>query len=275
MSRPLFSCVVAVKGARPFFDEAIASLCSQGLSYTIVGNPSNPSNSSNPDLEIIIQDGDVEPDAGLSDAFNKGFAKAHGEWFFWLNADDVLLPGALKRIKELIRSSTSASHFDSLSWLAGNMVTIDEQDRIIRCLRDRGDKTAYEGRPIRVFGPSSFFRRELLEQSGGFDTSLKVAMDTDLWLRFREQGHWFEKVGDYLFGFRMHEGSLTMNPKNAAEAQAKQDREVARVHAAHHVSVDAVYLRRRHLRRLIDGSYPKELYDTWRFRGKKWQEVFQ
>jgi len=257
--RPLFSCVVAVKGARPFFDEAIASLCSQGMGD---------------DLEIIIQDGDIEPDAGLSDAFNKGFAKAHGEWLFWLNADDVLLPGALQKVKAAILSPPPPST-STLSWLAGNMVTIDEQGRIIRCLRDRGAKAAYEGRPIRVFGPSSFFRRELLAQSGGFDTSLKVAMDTDLWMRFREQGHWFEKIGDYLFGFRKHAGSLTMNLGNTAEVQAAYDREVERVHAAHQVSVDAAYLRRRHLQRLLDGSYGKELFDTWRFRGKKWQEVFR
>ena len=48
-------------------------------------------------LEIIVQDADIEPDKGQSDAFNKGFAKARGEWFFWLNADDILLPGALHK----------------------------------------------------------------------------------------------------------------------------------------------------------------------------------
>jgi len=87
MSRPLFSCVVPVKGERPFFDEAIASLRAQGMGD---------------DLEIIVQDADVEPDKGQSDAFNKGFAKARGEWFFWLNADDVLLPGALKKVQRVI-----------------------------------------------------------------------------------------------------------------------------------------------------------------------------
>ena len=90
MLRPLFSCVMPVKGERPFMKEALASLEAQGMGD---------------DLEIIVQDGDIEPDCGQSDALNKGFAKAKGEWLFWLNADDVMLPGALKAVKERISGS--------------------------------------------------------------------------------------------------------------------------------------------------------------------------
>lgn len=43
MKRPLFSCVIPVKGVRPYFDEAVESLMSQGMGD---------------DLEIIVQDGD-------------------------------------------------------------------------------------------------------------------------------------------------------------------------------------------------------------------------
>ena len=45
MSRPLFSCVIPVKGERPFFKDALASLEAQGLGE---------------DLEVIVQDGDVD-----------------------------------------------------------------------------------------------------------------------------------------------------------------------------------------------------------------------
>ena len=87
MKSPLFSCVVPVKGARPYLAEALSSLEAQGMGD---------------DLEVIVQDGDVETDSGQSDALNKGFAKARGEWLFWLNADDVLLPGALRSVRDFI-----------------------------------------------------------------------------------------------------------------------------------------------------------------------------
>ena len=37
-----------------------------------------------------------EPDAGQSDAINKGLSWADGEILTWLNSDDLLMPGALQ-----------------------------------------------------------------------------------------------------------------------------------------------------------------------------------
>ena len=113
MKRPLFSCVVPVKGPRPYMEEALESLRLQNMGD---------------ELEIIVQDGDVEPDVGQSDALNKGFAKAHGEWLFWLNADDVLLPGALQTVKQLILSSSSNSS-NRPNWISGNVIYMDKESR--------------------------------------------------------------------------------------------------------------------------------------------------
>jgi glycosyltransferase involved in cell wall biosynthesis len=254
MKKPLFSCVIPVKGARPYFDEALESLLSQGMGD---------------DLEIIVQDADVEADLGQSDALNKGFKKAKGEWLFWLNADDVLLPGVLEKVRDFMNR---VERVERVEWIAGDMVLIDGEGKVIRCQKDRGSFRAYEGKPIRVFGPSSFFRRELFERVGGLDVNLRYCMDTDLWCRFREAGAWFKKTGSYVWGFREHDGSTTTGAKKPGE-QSRQDREVAAMHERRGVKMTAGGVRALRLRRLLDGSFIKAIFDTIRFKGKKWSEI--
>lgn len=247
MRRPLFSCVVPVKGARPFLDEALASLRGQDLGE---------------ELEIIVQDGDAEPDAGQSDAFNKGFAKANGEWLFWLNADDILLPGALRRVQSVIRSSTSPS------WIVGNQVLIDEEGRILKCLRANGwHDFLYREAVPHVNGPSSFFRRELLERVGGFDVSLDVCMDWDLWIRFQRARARFVRIDDYLWAQRQWRGSKTQRPK-APEEEARQAVEVRRM-----LEKNGFRMSRRgdlgiRLWRLLNGNYLLGAWDTLKRKGQ-------
>lgn len=242
----LFSCVVPVKGAREYLDQALGSLREQGLGE---------------ELEVIVQDGDVEPDAGQSDALNRGFAKARGEWLFWLNADDVLLPGALKAVAAAIRENPGCD------WFAGNLMYLDADGKVTKCACERGRRFSYKGFPVRVYGPSSFFRRSLFERAGGLDVSLRYSMDTDLWCRFRQLGAWYRKVPRYLWGFRVHAGSRTSGDL-VGETPPAMEREKMLVDARYGVGRNGWPVRRLKLVRLLDGSYLKAWFDTWRLAGR-------
>lgn len=242
----LFSCVIPVIGARPYFKDALASIEKQGI-----------------DVEVIVQDGDIERDLGQSDALNRGFAKAHGDWLFWLNADDVLLPGALQRIDPLLKYER---------WISGNMVTLDSNGLLISCLWDRGRECDYRRHPVRVYGPSSFFHKSIFDRTGGFDVSLKYCMDTDLWCRFRDMGVWYKKIDAYLWGFRLHSYSKTAGNKSLEE-QRRQDEEVALMHSKRGVSMSLSDTRKIRLKRLLNGSYLKGAIDTFHMRGKHWSEL--
>ncbi len=50
-----------------------------------------------------------ERDKGQGDAINKGFRRATGDIWCWLNSDDLFTPGALKTVAEFFQSHPDAS----------------------------------------------------------------------------------------------------------------------------------------------------------------------
>ncbi|MBQ8125727.1 MAG: glycosyltransferase [Kiritimatiellae bacterium] len=255
MKRPFFSCVVPVKGARPYLDAALASLAAQG-----VGD----------ELEVVVQDGDVEPDAGQGDALNKGFAKAKGAWLFWLNADDVLLPGALGRVRDFL--AVKGERATDVSWLAGDTVYLDEQGRV-RDVRTDAKWRPWFGHHLGVWtgGPSAFFRRELWARLGGFNTRLQYVLDLDLWTRWARAGVRFESLNSYAWGFRVHADSKT---SGAANRRAQLD-ERARVDAQHGVSSGGFWRNVTRAASVLDGCWLKRKMDAARYRGRDWREIGQ
>lgn len=246
-------------------EEALASLKAQGLGDA---------------LEVIVQDGDVggrgmrdedlgvrwisEEDCGQSDALNKGFAKARGEWLFWLNADDVLLPGALKKVKARIEGGSAKEE-----WIVGNQLRIDEKGRVVGCLVGPGwHDCLFRHAVPHVYGPSSFFRRGLLERAGGLDVSLRVCMDWDLWIRFMRAGARFSRIDAYLWTLRQWSGSKTQSPHEADEARCQWD-EVERMLAKNDFKVTRGGLALLRLWRLLNGNYVKQSLDRLRLHGRK------
>ena len=202
MKRPLLSCVIPVKGPRPYWTEALESLQVQEMGD---------------DLEIIIQDGDLQPDNGQSAALNRGFAKARGEWIFWLNADDILLNGALKTVRALIETRPD------VRWIAGNTLYLDAKGRVTDARWYwRWERFLYQHLLIWTGGPSAFIHRSAIERVGGFDENLRYTMDIDYWMRLARAGYRYRVASQPLWGFRIHAQSLTTSGANDAAVQAER-----------------------------------------------------
>jgi len=160
-----------------------------------------------------------EKDEGQSDAFNKGFSHATGEYFFWLNADDLLLPSALSSAYNYL-----AKHKNCL-WLTFNMLFIN---------RDRKILFAHNGQKwiniwMRKIGPqvdasTSIFHRKMFEKSNKFDKRFYYAMDIDLWLQFVNLGFKYKRLNKYFYAFRIHE-----NSKTASEGYTKNTRNIDKI----------------------------------------------
>jgi len=211
-----------------------------------------------------------EPDRGQSHAFNKGFARARGRFLFWLNADDVLLPGTLDRVRSYL-----ASH-ESAEWVAGNQMYIDAHGRVLRCSRgNRWHDFLYRHAPVHVYGPSSFFSKVLWERVGGADENLRYCMDWDLWLKFRKAGVRFERLNHYCWGLRQHSGSKTQGGERDKEHLHWQEIHAMCRRNGLTVTAGGVWLQRAW--RLATGCYACGALDTMRWRGRllattKWSQ---
>ncbi len=119
-----------------------------------------------------------EPDSGVVEAVNKGFARACGEIGAIQSSDDFYLPGAMA-------AGVAALQADpSLAFAFGDIAKVDADGRELS--RTQLARYSLEGvlsMETWIPQPSTFFRMELAKQLGGWRKQISYAADTDLWLR--------------------------------------------------------------------------------------------
>lgn len=185
----------------------------------------------------------LDPDDGPADGLNRGLALATGELFGYVNADDMLLPGALARIAAAFAAEPRADVVYGHGY-------IDD-----RC-RNRSYKvhgTAPMGRWRLAFGgafilqQATFFRTEAVRAVGGFNVANRTCWDAELVADLLLAGRRFHRIDAELGVFTLHGASMT-----AGGLTERYHRDwagvVAKLTGRGPRPVDGVY---RHLARLL------------------------
>ena len=218
---PKISLVTPVFNSAHYLDATIRSVLSQNypnLEYLVVDGGSTDGS-----IDIIRRyEADLhgwisEPDRGMYDAINKGFAQSSGEVMGWISATDLLHAGSLFVVGGVFRA------FPQVEWITGRPTGFNDDGMAVEFLNlrrwSRWPFLAGANRYIQQ--ESTFWRRSLWDRAGGrVDDSRRSASDFELWVRFFRYAQLYS-VDALIGGFRSHPDSLGL--RNLEECHRIQD----------------------------------------------------
>lgn len=146
-----------------------------------------------------------EPDSGMSQAINRGFDRAKGEWVMWLNADDRLKPGILASLIDRLRSTDADVVY-------GDFDFIKESGSLIRHVRlPRWSPFIHIHHHCYVGSVAAFYRRSTVLSAGHrLREDFHYTMDGEYYARLHFAGMKFEHIPVTIADFRLHGGNTSM-----------------------------------------------------------------
>jgi glycosyltransferase involved in cell wall biosynthesis len=202
---PKISIVTPSYGQGQFIEETIRAVLLQGY----------------PDIEFIIIDGGSkdntveiikkyqlylaywvsEKDNGQANAINKGFARATGQIYYWINSDDWPEKNTFRLVAQEFQ------RLPQVDVLFGNCYFIDENYKVLKLRKGYDFNTAdlIDLNPIEQ--NTVFFRSKVWLTYGQIKESLHFIVDFELWLRWSLKGIEFKYCPGIYAYFRLHKTS--------------------------------------------------------------------
>ncbi|MBN2359480.1 MAG: glycosyltransferase [Deltaproteobacteria bacterium] len=254
-SEPLFSVITACRNAGDCIERAMTSVRDQtcrDYQYLIIDGASTDDT-----LRLVERNRDLvslclsEPDRGISDAFNKGIARASGAYVVMVNADDWLEPDALARVAALVaRGQADVYCGYQRYWERGveRSVFGADPERLPRYMS--------------INHGASFVRRSLFARCGGFRLDYRLAMDYELFLRFYRCGATFQRVEAVLSNMDL--GGRSDRAWSSALAEVWRAQRANGVPLADAMASFSFQLTKGALRRLLERLGGRRLVERYR-----------
>jgi glycosyltransferase involved in cell wall biosynthesis len=217
---PLISVIIPCYNQARFLGAAIESVLSQSWSHREIivindGSTDNTSEVASHYPEVIFLD---EKNQGRSAARNHAVNSSHGEYLVFLDADDLLMPDALTEGLNFMQQHPECG------LVYGRYRLIEEDGNPIDCVPDQqlGEHCYYELLRRNCIGMMGtvLWRRDVFEETGGFNPQRQACEDYDLYLKIAR--HYPIKHHSYLTAlYRQYKETPTLNARILLKAQEK------------------------------------------------------
>lgn len=209
----MISVVMPAYNTEAFIAEAIESILKQtyrDFEFIIVDDGSTDRTG-----EIVrqyaAQDARIQviegPHAGASAAMNQGIAAAQREWVAVMHSDDVAMPQRLEKQLAAAQASPEVVVWGTHAYrVAGDgrrlnhfsLGPVDSDE--FHALRSQAEI-------VQVIHPTAFMHRETLNAVGGYDVTVRVGEDVELFDRMALHGE-VRTIPEALMDYRFHDSSL-------------------------------------------------------------------
>lgn len=211
LGTPTVSIVICAYNAAPFLAETLESVFAQTYQdYEILvvndGSTDNTDQVITPYLDRLTYL--KQPNSGPGAARNTAFRHARGRYIALLDSDDQWLPSYLATMLARLDAEPeidvlypNAILFGAARW----------EGKLFQDVCPSSEPVTLEKfltRECNVF-ISALFKREILEDVGWFDESLRGSEDFDLWLRMLQHGYRFSFLREPLARYRKRADSLS------------------------------------------------------------------
>jgi hypothetical protein len=224
-SLPVVSVITPSYNQGNFLEETIRSVLLQGypkLEYIVLDGGSQDQS-----VEIIKKYSPwlsywvSKPDAGQSDAINKGLKKATGRFATWINSDDLLCKNALVEHANRFGFSDNTVYLGvcvyidqfgkKLSEHCGRVQSLEDLVQLERIWRAGGQ----------IVQPEVLFPRELALSAGGVNCDNHYTMDYEFWGKLLLAGASFRYTHIPFGMFREHPAQKTHDPLHTTDSLLK------------------------------------------------------
>ena len=216
---PKFSLIIPVYNVETYLRECLDSILRQSVEEweAIVIDDGSSDRSGVIADEYAAKDSRItvihQENQGVSIARNRGLEKAKGQWIWFIDSDDYIVPNALSVLVPAIQSIKCDTIFFGLQHCYNGV--IEDRDLLVDFIFDRSKQEFLQ--TVHCYtNPTMLFSRSIIEKYKlRFTPGLRMAEDLEFQYKYLIHSNRLLQIPEYLYVYQHRDGSATTNSQSA------------------------------------------------------------